>query len=60
MTKPIDDFFTFFFELKRYEIPSTDRIIKGLNPPHSKYNLIQLIRLQTELRFRGDNLHWEI
>ena len=41
----VDDFFTYFPELEKYEIPNTDETVEGLDPLHPDYDLVRLIRL---------------
>ena len=41
----IDDFFTYFPELEKYEIPNTDDPTEGLTPLHPDYDLVRLIGL---------------
>ncbi|KAF9793138.1 hypothetical protein BJ322DRAFT_102037 [Thelephora terrestris] len=41
----VDDFFTYFPELEKYEIPNTDDTTEGLTPLHPDYDLIRLIKL---------------
>ena len=41
----VDDFFTYFPELEKYEIPNTDDTAEGLDPLHPDYDLVRLIGL---------------
>jgi hypothetical protein len=41
----VDDFFTYFPELEKYDIPNTDDTAEGLTPLHPDYDLVRLIRL---------------
>ena len=41
----VDDFFTYFPELEKYEIPNADETTQGLDPSHPDYDLVRLIRL---------------
>ena len=41
----VDDFFTYFPELEKYEIPNTDETSEGLDRLHPDYDLVRLIRL---------------
>ena len=41
----VDDFFTYFPELEKYEILNTDDIAEGLDPLHPDYDFIRLISL---------------
>jgi hypothetical protein len=41
----VDDFFTYFPELEKYEIPNADETTHGLDPSHPDYDLVRLIRL---------------
>jgi len=41
----VDDFFTYFPELEKYEIPNTDETAEGLSPLHPDYDLVRLVRL---------------
>ena len=41
----VDDFFTYFPELEKYDIPNTDETAEGFNPLHPDYDLVRLIRL---------------
>ena len=41
----VDDFFTYFPELEKYDIPNTDETIEGLSPLHPDYDLVRLVRL---------------
>lgn len=41
----VDDFFTYFPELEKYDIPNTDDTVEGLSPFHPDYHLVRLIRL---------------
>ena len=41
----VDDFFTYFPELEKYEIPNADETTEGLSSTHPDYDLVRLIRL---------------
>lgn len=41
----VDDFFTYFPELEKYEIPNTDETAEGPSPLHPDYDLVRLVRL---------------
>ena len=41
----IDDFFTHFPELEKYDLPNTDDTTEDLSPLHPDYDLVRLIRL---------------
>ena len=41
----VDDFFTYFPELEKYELPNTDETTEGLSPLHPDYDLVRLIGL---------------
>lgn len=41
----VDDFFTYFPELEKYDLPNTDETAEGLDPSHPDYDLVRLIRL---------------
>jgi hypothetical protein len=41
----VDDFFTYFPELEKYDIPNTDDTAQDLSPLHPDYDLVRLIRL---------------
>jgi hypothetical protein len=41
----VDDFFTYFPELEKYDIPNTDDTLEGLSSLHPDYDLVRLIRL---------------
>lgn len=41
----VDDFFTYFPELEKYDIPNTDDTVEGLGPLHPDYDLVRLVRL---------------
>ena len=41
----VDDFFTYFPELEKYNIPNTDDTVEGLSPLHPDYDLVRLISL---------------
>ena len=41
----VDDFFTYFPELEKYDIPNTDDTTEDLGPLHPDYHLVRLIRL---------------
>ncbi|KAF9654040.1 hypothetical protein BDM02DRAFT_3182450 [Thelephora ganbajun] len=41
----VDDLFTYFPELEKYDIPNTDDSADGLSPLHPDHDLVRLIRL---------------
>jgi len=41
----VDDFFTYFPELEKYDIPNTDETTEGLSPLHPDYDLVRLVGL---------------
>ena len=41
----VDDFFTYFPELEKYDIPNTDETAEDLSPLHPEYDLVRLVRL---------------
>jgi len=41
----VDDFFAYFPELEKYDIPNTDETFDGLDPFDPDYDLVRLIRL---------------
>ena len=41
----VDDFFTYFPELEKYDLPNTDEATEGLCPLHPDHDLVRLIRL---------------
>ena len=41
----VDDFFTYFPELEKYNLPNTDDTPEGLSPLHPDYDLVRLIKL---------------
>ena len=41
----VDDFFTYFPELEKYDIPNADDTEGGLSPLHPDYDLVRLVRL---------------
>lgn len=41
----VDDFFTYFPELEKYDIPNTDDSVEELGPLHPDYHLVRLVGL---------------
>ena len=41
----VDDFFTYFPELEKYDIPNADDTAEGLSPLDPDYDLVRLVRL---------------